>query len=78
MVTLCEIPNYVYRLRLKLLAAWTTTLKRIGKRLIAFMLMVFKPVYKEDEVCRFDAVIIVFCGMPGPPCLSIFAYVVNR
>ncbi len=38
------------RMRMQLLAAWTTTLKRIGKRLIAFMLSVFKPVYDEDEV----------------------------
>ncbi len=44
------VPVYIARLRLQLLAAWTTTLKRIGKRLIAFMLSVFKPVYDEEEV----------------------------
>jgi len=38
------------KMRLKLMAAWTNCLKRIGKKLIVFMLTVFKPVYRQDEI----------------------------
>jgi len=39
-------------MRLQLLAAWTNTLKRVGQRLITFMLLVFKNNYNKDEVMK--------------------------
>ena len=38
------------RLRLKLLAEWTDTLKKVGHRLICFLLLVFKSDYDEVKV----------------------------
>jgi hypothetical protein len=40
------------RMRLQLLAAWTDAVKRMGQRLICFMLLVFKPDYSDGEVWR--------------------------
>ena len=38
------------KLRLQLLTHWTTVLKLIGKRLIYFMLIIFKASYTPDEI----------------------------
>lgn len=50
---------FLERLRLQLLAAWTDSVKRMGQRLICFMLLVFKPDYSDGEVrCRRRNIII--------------------
>ena len=38
-----------YRLRIQLLGLWTTSVKRLGYQMIAFMQMVFKD-WNDDEV----------------------------
>ena len=47
--TLIFVPVAI-RLRLQLLAEWTETLKRIGHRMICFLLLVFNSDYDDDKI----------------------------
>jgi hypothetical protein len=44
------------RLRLELLAAWTNAMKKIGARIIQYLLLVFKPTYSEREISSLTSV----------------------
>jgi len=54
-----------YRLRLELLAAWTNTVKRIGMRIIEYLVMVFKPDYTMEEVSHTG--IMYYCQLSELP-----------
>ena len=48
--TRSQLAVVCFRMRLQLLAEWTNTVKRIGQRLICFMLLVFQADYGDSKV----------------------------
>jgi len=67
-------------MRLRLLTEWTNALKRIGQRLICFMLLVFKTDYKSDEVyiAYKDIGIILKHNYSLPNCIDLFRNIILK